>query len=185
MKDLTRYATSEPTKTMEAFADFLIANVYGGTLPEGTDEASFRTGVSLGGSTRGYFQASDEWKEDPRNYLANVDANRAAKAAEALDRAKVAAAKAKAREEAAIAKLAAAVEAAKAKAAALAPDPISAEEANGELDGDLAPETEETPSVVTTDGEIVSESAPVPTPPRRSRRGPLSRTREDEDENAA
>jgi len=119
-KDLTRYATSEPTETMEAFADFLVKAVYGGALPDGIDEASFRKGVALGGSTRNYFQASDEWKADPRNYLANVEANRATKAAEALDRAREAAAKAKAREEAAIAKLAAAVEAAKAKAAALA-----------------------------------------------------------------
>ena len=119
-RDLTRYATAEPTPTMEAFADFLIAEVFGGELPDGIEEVAFRTGVALGGSTRNYFQASDAWKSDPRNYLANVEANRAAKAEAALDRAKAAAAKAKAREAAALAKLEAAVEAAKAKAAALA-----------------------------------------------------------------
>src|SRR5690349_6577980 len=105
---------------MEAFADFLIAEVFGGTLPDGVDVDSFRRGVALGGSTRGYFQASDAWKSDPRNYLANVEANRAVKAEAALERARNAAAKAKAREAAAIEKLEAAVTAAKAKAEALA-----------------------------------------------------------------
>jgi hypothetical protein len=104
---------------MEAFADFLIAEVYGGTLPKGVSEASFRTGVALGGSTRGYVQASEAWKSDPRNYLANVEANRATKAAERAERAKVAAKKAAEREAKAIEALEAAVAAAKAKAEAL------------------------------------------------------------------
>ena len=119
-KDLRGYANAETTPTMEAFADFLIGAVYGGSLPEGIEEASFRKGVALGGSTRAYFQKSDEWKSDARNYLANVESNRARKLAEATERAKATAAKAKAREEALIAKLAEAVEAAKAKAAKLA-----------------------------------------------------------------
>jgi hypothetical protein len=119
-KDLTRYADAKPTETMTAFADFLIVAVYGGELPDGIDEESFRKGVALGGSTRNYFQASDEWKSDPRNYLANVEANRATKAAERAERAKIAAKKAAEREAKAIADLAAAVEAAKAKASALA-----------------------------------------------------------------
>src|SRR5580765_4440096 len=76
---------------MEAFADFLITEVFGGTLPDGIEEGAFRTGVALGGSTRGYFQASDAWKADPRNYLANVDANRAAKAEERAAKARAAA----------------------------------------------------------------------------------------------
>lgn len=118
-KDLTRYATADATPTMEAFADFLIAEVYGGTLPEGFDVESFRKGVALGGSTRNYFQASEAWKNDSRNYLANVETNRAAKAAESAERAKVASAKAAAREAKAIAVLEAAVAAAKAKARAL------------------------------------------------------------------
>ena len=104
---------------MEAFADYLIAEVYGGTLPAEIDEIAFRKGVALGGSTRGYFQASERWKSDSRNYLANVEANRETKAAEAVARAKAARAKAALREEAAIAKLALAVEAAKAKVVAL------------------------------------------------------------------
>lgn len=120
MKDLTRYAKADATPTMEAFADFLIAEVFGGTLPDGIDETSFRKGVALGGSTRNYFQASDAWKADERNYLANVEANRAKVAEDRLAKAKAARAKAEEREAAAIAKLEAAVEAAKAKALALA-----------------------------------------------------------------
>jgi hypothetical protein len=83
-KDYKAYATAKPTDTMVAFGDWLIAEVYGGTLPKGVDEKSFRAGVALGGSTRGYFQKSDAWKNDPRNYLANVDARRAEKARAAL-----------------------------------------------------------------------------------------------------
>ena len=174
MKDLTRYATAAPTTTMEAFADFLIAEVFGGALPDGVDEAAFRTGVSLGGSTRGYFQASDAWKNDPRNYLANVEANAAKRAEESLAKAKAAKAKAEAREAAAIAKLEAAVEAAKAKAAALAP---VGEEAGEEAVADASDAVggEEIPSVVEADGTVVSDG---PTG-RRSRRGPLSRTVEE------
>jgi cell division septation protein DedD len=156
-KDLTRYAKAEPTETMVAFADFLIAEVFGGSLPDGVDEASFRTGVALGGSTRNYFQASEAWKNDPRNYLANVEANRAKRAEERLAKAREAAAKAKAREEAAVAKLEAAVAAAKAKAEALA-----------------APAEEPTEEPAPTDSAPASGSEePTEKPteePRRSRR---------------
>jgi hypothetical protein len=120
MKNLASLANATATPTMEAFADFLIAEVFGGTLPKGMDLASFRKGVALGGSTRMDFQKSEAWKSDARNYLANVEANRATKAAERAERAKVAAAKAAERERAAIAALEAAVSAAKAKAAKLA-----------------------------------------------------------------
>jgi hypothetical protein len=120
MKDLTKYATAKPTATMEAFADYLIAEVYGGTLPKGVNEASFRIGVALGGSTRGYFQSSEAWKTDPRNYLANVEKNRAAKIEAAKERAEVSKRKAEERLAALEAKLADAVAAAKAKAEALA-----------------------------------------------------------------
>ena len=165
MKDLTRYANAAPTTTMEAFADFLIAEVFGGELPEGVDEAAFRTGVSLGGSTRGYFQASDAWKKDPRNYLANVEANAAKRAEESLAKAKAAKAKAEARESAAIAKLEAAVEAAKAKAAALAPVADESDE-SAVADASDAPEGVEEPA-----DESADESAPNPaTVGRRSRR---------------
>jgi hypothetical protein len=76
------YATKSATSTMEAFADYLIAEVYGGELPAGMDVESFRRGVALGGSTRMDFQKSDFWKKDSRNYLANVGAGRAAREAE-------------------------------------------------------------------------------------------------------
>jgi GTP:adenosylcobinamide-phosphate guanylyltransferase len=117
MKD---YAGKTISPTMEAFADFLIAEVYGGELPEGMDEATFRRAVMLGGSTRGYFQKSEAWKADSRNYLANVEANREAKAAEKAARAKEQAAKAVAKAKELEAKLAEATKAAKAKAAKLA-----------------------------------------------------------------
>ena len=86
-KDYTTYATAKATDTMEAFADFLIAEVYGGQLPKGVSEVAFRKGVQLGGSLRMDFQKSESWKSDPRNYLANVDARRATKAREAIERA--------------------------------------------------------------------------------------------------
>jgi hypothetical protein len=124
-KDYRSYATSEISPTMAAFADFLIAEVYEGKLPADFDEATFRRAVALGGSTRGYFQKSEAWHSDPRNYLANVDANRAAKAVEAAARAEESAKKAAERLAKAKAKAAEAVkaagkvaEAAKAKAEA-------------------------------------------------------------------
>jgi hypothetical protein len=89
-KDFKAYATAKPTDTMVAFADWLLAEVYEGKLPKGMDEASFRAGVALGGSTRGYFQKSEAWKADPRNYLANVDARREAKVLAAAEKAKAA-----------------------------------------------------------------------------------------------
>jgi hypothetical protein len=128
--DYARYGTDAISPTMEAFADFLIAEVYGGELPADLDETTFRRAVSLGGSTRMYFQKSDTWKNDPRNYLANVEANRAAKLAEKTERAAETARKAAERAEALRAKLAEAVEAAEAKAAALAPvaeEPVAEE----------------------------------------------------------
>jgi hypothetical protein len=117
MTDFTAYASAKITPTMEAFADFLIAEVYGGKLPKDMDEATFRRG-----STRGYFQKSEAWKSDSRNYLANVEANRAAKLAERAERAAESARKASERAEALRSKLADAVKAAEAKAAALAAD---------------------------------------------------------------
>jgi hypothetical protein len=122
MKNLASLANADATPTMEAFADFLIAEVFGGTLPKGMDLASFRKGVALGGSTRMDFQKSEAWKSDARNYLANVEANRAKVAEERVAKATAAKAKAEERERAAIAKLAAAVAAAKAKADALRAD---------------------------------------------------------------
>ena len=165
-KDLTRYATAKPTETMEAFADFLIEKVYGGALPDGIDEAAFRTGVSLGGSTRGYFQASDEWKADSRNYLANVDANRAAKAVERAERAKIAAKKASEREAAAIAKLEELVAKAAAKAASLA-----GEVADESADESVSPDATEPASGTSepTEPTEPTESAPKPTAPKSNR----------------
>lgn len=135
MKDYGRYADAKATPTMEAFADFLIAEVFGGTLPKGVNVDSFRKGVALGGSLRMDFQRSDFWKNDERNYLANVESNRAAKAEEAAAKAKAAVERAKAREEAALAKLEAAVAAAKAKAEEAA---AKAEEAATDADADAA-----------------------------------------------
>jgi hypothetical protein len=120
MSDMTNYAGAAITPTMEAFGDWLIAEVFGGTLPKGLDEASFRKGVALGGSTRGYFQKSEAWKADDRNYLANVEANRERKSAERAERAKAALAKAEARAAKAIADAEAVAAKAKAKAEAIA-----------------------------------------------------------------
>jgi hypothetical protein len=114
---------------MEAFADFLISEVYGGTLPRGIDEKAFREGVRLGGSTRGFFQKSEYWKNDARNYLANVDARRAERAAERAEKAKASAEKARLRAEKAIADAEAIAEAARAKLAALADDADDADDA--------------------------------------------------------
>jgi hypothetical protein len=119
MIDMTKYASDGISDTMAAFADYLIAEVYGGELPKGMDEATFRKAVALGGSTRGYFQKSEAWKNDPRNYLANVEANRERKAIEAAAKAKDAAAKAVARAKALEAKATEAAKAAAAKAKAL------------------------------------------------------------------
>jgi len=161
-KDLTRYATAAPTPTMEAFADFLIAEVFGGALPDGVDESAFRTGVALGGSTRGYFQASDAWKEDPRNYLANVEANRVAKTEERAAKAREARAKAEAREAKALADLEAAVAAAKAKVAALAAPAVEEGEEPATADSEPASGTVEPteptePAVESLDATIVPE----------------------------
>ena len=112
MSEFAKYATAKPSDTMDAFADWLIAEVFDGKLPKGIDLESFKKGVQLGGSTRGYFQKSEWWKADSRNYLNNVEARRAAKAAEQLEKANAAAKKAADR----IAKLEALVAAAKAKA---------------------------------------------------------------------
>jgi hypothetical protein len=66
-RDYTVYADKPITSTMVAFADWLIDEVYDGELPEDMDEDTFRRAVSLGGSTRAYFQRSEYWNEDPRN----------------------------------------------------------------------------------------------------------------------
>ena len=86
-KNLRDYATKAPTETMVAFADWLIAEVYGGELPKGVSEEAFRKGVALGGSTRMDFQKSDFWKNDPRNYLARVESGRAEKIRAASEKA--------------------------------------------------------------------------------------------------
>src|ERR1700751_631121 len=72
-KDYTVYADKPITPTMEAFADFLIDDVYEGDLPKGFDEDSFRKGVALGGSTRMDFQRSEYWADDPRNRRNRVE----------------------------------------------------------------------------------------------------------------
>ena len=124
-KDVSGYATAEISPTMAAFADYLIAEVYGGKLPKEMDLATFRKAVALGGSTRGYFQKSERWLSDPRNYLANVEANRAAKLAESIRKAEEADAKRAERLAALRAKLAEA----EAKAAASAPEADDADAA--------------------------------------------------------
>jgi hypothetical protein len=119
VEDFTSYASKTISPTLEAFADWAIAEVYGGQLPEGLDEDTFRRAIALGGSTRGYFQKSEWWKNDSRNYLANVEANRERKAIEKAAKAKEAAAKAVARAKDLADKAKAASEAAAAKAKAL------------------------------------------------------------------
>jgi hypothetical protein len=118
MSEYASYATKEISDVMAAFADWQIAEVFGGKLPEGVDEASFRKGVALGGSLRGYFQKSEAWKSDKRNYLANVEARRVERETARVAAAKAAAVKAAARIKDAEAKLAAATKAAADKAAA-------------------------------------------------------------------
>lgn len=65
-KDFTVYADKDITPTMEAFADFLIDEVFEGDISD-YDEESFRKGVALGGSVRMDFQRSQFWADDPRN----------------------------------------------------------------------------------------------------------------------
>ena len=67
-RDFTAYADKVPTGTMQAFADWIIDEVFGGEFP-GTqkDEKAFRNGVRLGGTLRMEFQASDYWRADERN----------------------------------------------------------------------------------------------------------------------
>lgn len=72
-KDFTNYADKEITPTMEAFADFLVDEVYDGELPEDFDEDSFRKGVALGGSVRMDFQRSEYWAADERNRKNRVE----------------------------------------------------------------------------------------------------------------
>jgi hypothetical protein len=114
------YASKAISPTMDAFADFILAEVFGGKLPNGLDEQTFRRSVALGGSLRQQFQKSEMWKSDPRNYLANVEANREVKAAEKAERAKAAAAKAVERAKAAEQAAKAAAAKAAARAAELA-----------------------------------------------------------------
>lgn len=119
-KNYRDYATRETTPTMKAFGDWILAEVYGGELPENLDPVTFYRSVALGGSLRMDFQKSDFWRNDERNYLANVESNREAKAIQAAAKAKETARKAVERAKAAEAKAVEAAKAAKAKAEALA-----------------------------------------------------------------
>ena len=106
-KDYRAIAAKEITPTMAAFCEWLEAE---------TGLKLDARSVALAGSLRGDFQKSDAWKADPRNYLANVEATREAKARERADAAKASAAKAVARANALAAKADLAAKAAKAKA---------------------------------------------------------------------
>jgi hypothetical protein len=118
MSEFTAYATKAISPTMEAFADWILEEVFEGQLPEGLDSDHFRRSVALGGSLRMQFQKSESWKSDSRNYLANVEANRAAKAAEAAEKAEESLRKAQERVKVAKAKAAAAAKIAAEKVAA-------------------------------------------------------------------
>jgi hypothetical protein len=106
-RDYSDYATKEITPTMVAFHEWL-QNETGLEL----DARS----VALAGSLRMDFQKSDFWRNHDANYKANVEANRAKKAAEAEAKAKASLAKAQARVKLAEEKAKKAVAAAKAKA---------------------------------------------------------------------
>lgn len=110
-KNYTEYAAKDITPTMEAFHAWLEAETGLKLDPRS---------VALAGSLRQDFQKSEFWKNDSRNYLANVEATRETKAREAAERAKAAAAKAAERANEAERKLQEAAKAAKAKADALA-----------------------------------------------------------------
>ena len=110
-KDYRDYATKDITPTMEAFHAWLEQET-GLKLDPRT--------VALAGSLRSDFQASEFWKADSRNYKANIEANREAKAQERAVKAKEAAERAIARAKDAEAKANEAAKAAKAKADALA-----------------------------------------------------------------
>jgi hypothetical protein len=116
-KDYRTYATKEITPTMDAFADWILDEVFAGELPEDVSDESFRKSVALAGSLRMEFQRSDFWKSDPRNYLNGVESRREAKAAEEVERAKASAKKQADRVKAAEARLVAAQKAAAAKEA--------------------------------------------------------------------
>jgi hypothetical protein len=86
-KDFTVYADKQITPTMEAFADFLIDEVYDGELPDEMDEDTFRRGVALGGSIRMDFQRSDFWAGDSRNRKNRVEEDEPEEVAPARPRA--------------------------------------------------------------------------------------------------
>jgi nucleoid-associated protein YgaU len=109
-KDYRAYAAKDITPTMVAFHEWL--------QNETGLELDLRS-VALAGSLRMDFQKSDFWKSHEANYLANIEANREAKALKAAEAAKARLAKAQDAVKAAEAKAKAAVEAAKAKAAEL------------------------------------------------------------------
>lgn len=117
MGEYTSHATKAITPTQTAFGEWILAEVFDGKLPQGVNRENFLRAVALGGSLRSQFQKSDAWKADERNYLANVEANRERKAAEALERAEASAKKQAERIAAAKAKLAAAKKAREAAAA--------------------------------------------------------------------
>jgi hypothetical protein len=106
MSDYSAYATKDITPTMVAFAEWLHKE----TGVEISSENDVRI-VAIAGSLRGYFQASESWKTDPRNPVNTREATRAAKAAAQLEAAKKAIEKAEAR----VAKLEAAAKDAKAQ----------------------------------------------------------------------
>jgi hypothetical protein len=108
-KDYRAYAAKDVTPTMKAFAEWLKAET-------GVD-VDLKS-VALAGSLRMDFQKSDFWKNDDRNYLANVEENRARRAKEALAKAEAAELKAAERAKNARAKAEAALAAANAAAAA-------------------------------------------------------------------
>ena len=108
-KDYAAKAKAPITPTMEAFGDWL-------REVTGVDVDS--RSVALAGSLRMDFQASDWWKADSRNYLANVEASREAKAKERAEKAAESARKAIARANAAKAKAVEAAEAATKRAEA-------------------------------------------------------------------
>ena len=108
-KDYAAKAKAPITPTMEAFGDWL-------REVTGVDVDS--RSVALAGSLRMDFQASDWWKADSRNYLANVEASREAKAKERAEKAAESARKAIERANVAKAKAVEAAEAATKRAEA-------------------------------------------------------------------
>jgi hypothetical protein len=102
------YKTNEISPTLVAFAEWLVE--------ETGYQVDVRSVAMGGGVLRTKFQQSEWWKNDPRNYKANVEANKAKKDVEAAAKAKDVLEKAKKRLADAEAKAKASLAAAKAKA---------------------------------------------------------------------